>query len=69
MSRQGGAHYRKMLAALDEAGINITIRRIDKKWYEVHQSFEAVKKYKKRASANKYIIRVHKKHVPPIDSG
>lgn len=65
MSRHGGKYYRLMLAALDELGITITIHRVQRKWYEVHQNFEAVKRYKKRDSCNKYIKRQYKKNVHP----
>lgn len=67
MSRKGGRRYRRMLAALDEVGINITMRRVERKWFEVHQNFEAVKKYRKRDSCNRYLMKQYKKNVhPPI---
>ena len=59
----GNKNYRQMLADLDERGVNIRIQRIAPKWYEVHQNFRAVKKYKLRRSANKYIQNIYKKTI------
>ena len=62
----GRKKYRKLLAALDQKGVNINIRRIGPKWYEVHENFVTVKKYKLRASANGYVRKAYEKHVGPL---
>jgi len=62
MSRHGSTYYRTMLAALDELGVNITINRIGPRWYEVHRNFQAVKKYRTRRSANKYVVREYNRY-------
>lgn len=60
--RNGGGKYRALMGALDQAGITTAIRRNGPAWYEVHVNFEIKKRYKLRRSANKYIVRLHKKH-------
>ena len=56
--------YRLLQAELDEAGVITTIKRIGPKWFEVYVNYEIAKKYRKRLSCNRLLVRLHKKHCP-----
>ena len=53
--------YRKILGELDQIGYVIHINRVCRKRYELQVNWQIVKRYKKRDSCNKYILRIHKK--------
>ena len=53
--------YRKILGELDQLGHVIHINRVCEKRYELQVNWQIVKRYRKRDSCNKYILRIHKK--------
>lgn len=60
--RNGGSNYRQLQAELDNVGFITSINRIGPKWYEVHVNYQIAKKYRKRLSCNRFLVRLHKKH-------
>lgn len=62
--RKGSAHIRRIMAELDNKGICTSIIRVDTKRYELHINFEVKKTFRKRASANNRIVRIHNKLFP-----
>lgn len=58
--RMASTKYRKIMSDLDNLGVTTNIERVGPKWYEVHVDFEIIKKYRKRDSANKFIVRLLK---------
>ncbi len=53
--------YRKILGELDQLGHVIYINRVCDKRYELQVNWQIVKRYRKRDSCNKYILKIHKK--------
>lgn len=54
--------YRKMMSDLDAKGLITSIDRVAKNKYTFLENGTAVKSYKKRDSANKYLTRLWQKH-------
>jgi len=59
--RSGSKRYRVMLHELQQYGVTASILRIQDKHYEVHVDFEIKQQYRHRRSANRYLVRLHKK--------
>lgn len=55
--------YRKMMSDLDSKGVMTSIDRVSRCQFTFLQNGEAVKTYKKRDSANKYLKRLWDKHM------
>lgn len=62
MMSRSSPKYRKILAELDSKGMICCINRESPRSFTVWINGEAVKNYKKRDSANQYIVRLYKKN-------
>lgn len=54
--------YKTMQAQLDEVGLMVSIDRVSRKKFTFLLNGEAVKSYKRRASANKFLVKIYKQN-------